>query len=341
MDSLTQIVLGASVGEAVGGRKMGNKAALWGAIAGTIPDLDVFFRFIYSPIDAMHVHRGFSHSFLFALLFAPVLAQLIFYLYKRKYDFKLLLCLSFLAIITHPLLDMFTNYGTQLFWPFDFRVSLNTISVIDPIYTLPFLIFLLITLFLKKESHLRKKINRFSLILSCTYLLTGCIIKTYIHWNVSEKYSSLNVIPNRTITVPMPLTSFFWFSLAEGKNSFYFSYESIFYPFNKKDIDTIAKNHFLLKKKGVMNNPEVLKIIKMSKNYYSVKSVGNNLFIYDLRFGNSSKISGGKQKDPVWGYLLQFKKDKLIEITPKKPDYRSGLDFKNYIRTIFSEKNYE
>ena len=183
MDSLTQIVLGASVGEAVGGRKMGNKAALWGAIAGTIPDLDVFFRFIYSPIDAMHVHRGFSHSFLFALLFAPVLAQLIFYLYKKKYDFKLLLCLSFLAIITHPLLDMFTNYGTQLFWPFDFRVSLNTISVIDPIYTLPFLIFLLITLFLKKESHLRRKINRFSLILSCTYLLTGCIIKTYIHRN--------------------------------------------------------------------------------------------------------------------------------------------------------------
>ena len=41
MDSLTQIVLGASVGEAALGRKVGNRAMVWGAIAGTIPDLDV------------------------------------------------------------------------------------------------------------------------------------------------------------------------------------------------------------------------------------------------------------------------------------------------------------
>ena len=38
MDSVTQIVLGAAVGELVLGRKVGNKAILWGAIAGTIPD---------------------------------------------------------------------------------------------------------------------------------------------------------------------------------------------------------------------------------------------------------------------------------------------------------------
>ena len=43
MDSLTQIVLGAAVGEATLGRKVGNKALLWGAIAGTIPDLDVVY----------------------------------------------------------------------------------------------------------------------------------------------------------------------------------------------------------------------------------------------------------------------------------------------------------
>ena len=38
MDSLTQIVLGASVAEATLGKKIGNKAILYGAIAGTIPD---------------------------------------------------------------------------------------------------------------------------------------------------------------------------------------------------------------------------------------------------------------------------------------------------------------
>ena len=78
MDSLTQIVLGAGVAEAVAGKKMGNKAVLWGAVAGTIPDLDVFLRFFYHPIDAALVHRGFSHSLLFALLMGPLLGFVFF-----------------------------------------------------------------------------------------------------------------------------------------------------------------------------------------------------------------------------------------------------------------------
>jgi len=341
MDSLTQVVLGAAVAEAVGGRKMGNRAPLWGAIAGTIPDLDVFLRLIYDPVNAMFLHRGFSHSIVFAFLFSPFLAYIIYRIYNKKYSIRMLLKLSFFSIITHPLLDMFTNFGTQLFWPFDYRVSLNTIFVIDPLYTIPFLVFLLITLFLKKESLIRKRLNRVSLFLSCSYLLVGCLIKIYIHSKTDEKYNSLDILPDRTITVPMPLTSFYWFSLAEGEEAFYFSYESLFYSFNQKDIDTIQKNHFLLEQRGVMRNPQVLKIIKMSKNYYSVKEVGNNLLIYDLRFGNSSKISAGKQKEPVWGYLLHFNKNKLTKINPKKPNYSSSLDFSNYLRTIFSENNYE
>ena len=67
MDSITQIVLGAACGEAVLGKKIGNKALLFGAIGGTIPDLDVFTsRWLYSnEIDIMAAHRGFSHSIVF------------------------------------------------------------------------------------------------------------------------------------------------------------------------------------------------------------------------------------------------------------------------------------
>ncbi len=65
MDSLTQIVLGASVGEVVLGKKVGNKAMLYGAIAGTIPDLDVIARNFTDTITANEMHRGFTHSFYF------------------------------------------------------------------------------------------------------------------------------------------------------------------------------------------------------------------------------------------------------------------------------------
>ena len=48
MDSLTQAALGAAIGEAVLGKKIGRKAAILGAIGGTIPDLDVFIgRLLY------------------------------------------------------------------------------------------------------------------------------------------------------------------------------------------------------------------------------------------------------------------------------------------------------
>lgn len=70
MDSLTQIVLGAAVGEAVLGRKVGNRAMLYGAIAGTIPDLDILSSYFTDTVTALEIHRGFTHSILFSIIFA-------------------------------------------------------------------------------------------------------------------------------------------------------------------------------------------------------------------------------------------------------------------------------
>ena len=80
MDSLTQIVLGAATGEVVLGKKIGNKAMLFGAIAGTIPDLDVFYTSYFHMIS----HRGFTHSFFFAFLMAPILGWLMTKIYKPQ-----------------------------------------------------------------------------------------------------------------------------------------------------------------------------------------------------------------------------------------------------------------
>ena len=106
MDSLTQIVLGGAIGELVAGRKMGNRAVLWGAIAGTIPDLDVFFRVFFHPIEAALVHRGFSHSLLFSILASPAFGWVFNKATKLKYGFWLWTKLFFWGIVTHPILDM-------------------------------------------------------------------------------------------------------------------------------------------------------------------------------------------------------------------------------------------
>ena len=150
MDSITQIVLGGAVGEAVLGKKVGNKAILWGAIGGTIPDLDTIPGQFLDTVSRLEIHRGFSHSIVFALLISPLLGWLIHRLYKKKNEatFWGWTQLFFWTIFTHPLLDIFTTWGTQLLWPMDWRIAIQSIFVIDPLYTLPFLLCLIVVLFL-------------------------------------------------------------------------------------------------------------------------------------------------------------------------------------------------
>src|SRR5690606_30258481 len=139
MDSLTQIVLGAAVGEAVLGKKIGNKAMLYGANAGTIPDLDTFTSYATATVSALEIHRGCTHSILFSVVFVPIFGWLVSR-YEKRANFKDWSWLFFWEFLTHPLLDAHTTWGTQLFWPFDLRLAYKNIFVIDPLYTLPFLI---------------------------------------------------------------------------------------------------------------------------------------------------------------------------------------------------------
>lgn len=141
MDSLTQAVLGAAVAVAILPASRARRAIVYGAVLGTLPDLDALIYFA-NPVDSFVYHRSATHS----LLVLSVCAPLLFWLLRRfdgalKRDQTRWLSAFWLALITHPLLDWFTNYGTQLFWPIvDTPFALSSVFIIDPIYTLPLLI---------------------------------------------------------------------------------------------------------------------------------------------------------------------------------------------------------
>lgn len=95
MDSLTQIVLGAAVGEVVLGRKVGNRAMVWGAVAGTIPDLDVMIGSLFmNEINGLAFHRAITHSIFFAVAFSFLIAYYTNWIYSRghhkKFAYKLI-----------------------------------------------------------------------------------------------------------------------------------------------------------------------------------------------------------------------------------------------------------
>jgi inner membrane protein len=141
MDSITQIALGAAVGEAVAGKQVGRRALLWGGFFGLLPDLDILISYGDAVRDVTY-HRSWSHSALVMTALTPLWTWLICKLQPAtRTHWRRMLALVFLALITHTLLDCFTVYGTQIFWPLPMApVGWSTIFIIDPAYSLPLML---------------------------------------------------------------------------------------------------------------------------------------------------------------------------------------------------------
>jgi inner membrane protein len=142
MDPFSQAGLGAVVGQLAGHRQLGFKAALIGAGAGALPDIDVLFSIGGDFFDQLITHRGITHSLFFAPVVGPALGWLIWYRERRKDPTidpgrrNLWMVVVTLALLSHPLLDLLTPYGTQLLLPFsNARFAINAMPIIDPIYT--------------------------------------------------------------------------------------------------------------------------------------------------------------------------------------------------------------
>jgi len=290
MDSLTQIILGAACGEAVLGKKIGNKALLFGAIGGTIPDLDVLVGgLLYgNEIDAMLFHRGVMHSILFSVLAAFLLGWIIYKLYntgKRLHTTtqKDWIWLWFLALFTHPILDCFTPYGTQLFAPFsNYRVAFNTIAVADPAYTLPFLICIIVLMFCNRTSVKRTLWLKLGIGISSIYLLFTVGNKLYIDAIFKKSLKDSTINATRFSTQPAIFNTILWYGIAETKTAYFVSDYSLF--------DT--KNRFLnfreVPKQRDLKPSEYKDINSLawfSNQYYSIYKINENDYQYnDLRY---------------------------------------------------------
>ena len=152
MDPLSQGTVGAAFAQSVAYKNNILKIGLIGFLAGLIPDLDVLIKSSTDPILSLEYHRQFTHSLFFIPLGSLIFAFLIFPFVKSTLSLKTVYFASLLGYGTHGLLDACTSYGTQLFWPFsNQRVSWNNISIVDPLFTIPILIFVGIAIKTKKR----------------------------------------------------------------------------------------------------------------------------------------------------------------------------------------------
>src|SRR5438552_3734992 len=110
---------------------------LIGAIANNIPDVDVISSLWLKSPDSLLAHRGFTHSLLFLILFTPLASYYMPKISKWSISFRDWLLLIGSGMLIHIFIDAFTTYGTGWFEPFShYRVSFNTIFIVDPLYTI-------------------------------------------------------------------------------------------------------------------------------------------------------------------------------------------------------------
>lgn len=381
MDSLTQIVLGAACGEVVAGKKIGNRAMLWGAVGGTIPDLDVFAGFFTDEITGVSFHRGFMHSFLFAVLvpwglawlarrfygenihrrrgykaaamsvwlllflgaiaginfipvaasgsmswyiLLPTLALGVWFVRRLWRDYWLTdltevqapywtwVLLFFWSIFTHPILDCFTSWGTQIFQPFsDLRVQWCTVSVVDPVATVPFLICLWLASRYARETRVRAVWNWIGLAWFCGYLMVYTLWhKRQVVQLFEDSLRAKNIAYKRLYTNPTIFNNIVWMGVAEGDTAYYFGQ----YGFNdpKREvgrISVIPKNHALLDR--IPENDRASYFLRwFSDGYYNVLPYhGDTLQVNDLRFG----LLGDTLQDNNYVFpILVFKNEKGV-----------------------------
>ena len=230
MDSVTQLALGASVAAVCVPAKHRRKALVVGAALGTLPDLDVIIDY-GNEVANFTLHRGFSHSLLVLIPFAVSLWLILRRFYTPVSEAqKAWFWAITLALITHPLLDAHTAYGTQLFWPLAVTPSMwSTLFIIDPLYTLPLLIAVIVVLLAPRRSFATATLKT-GLIVSCLYLSWSWAAKFMVTTAVAQRFETAGEAL-KVFTTPTPFNTLMWRIVVMGPES----YEEGYYHFLRSD----------------------------------------------------------------------------------------------------------
>lgn len=300
MDPLTQGVLGAAVSSSFSKKSEIRIAALAGALSGMAADLDVLIRSKQNPLLFIEYHRNFSHS----LPFVPIgafLCAIVFWLFlKKKMSFGRIYFYSFLGYLTHGLLDACTSYGTMLWWPFSqARIAWNNVAIVDPLYTIPLLLFVLASVFRRKPSF-----ARLGFALSCLYLLFGVYQHQRAENFVRQVAQSRGHSIERLEVMPTVLNLLLWRSIYESNGRYYVDAVRTAPSVSDKlyEGSSVEKYNWEKVAKDLPDNSTLAKDLRLFAwfaNGYLYAAPNNAALISDLRYSMMPQ-----EIVPMWGIVV-------------------------------------
>lgn len=285
MDTVTHIAIGACMGEVFAGKKLGRKALLWGALAQTIPDFDGIASFWLPVSKALLAHRGFTHSLLFSVLCAILLAGLAQRIHRSSHiSFKQWILFFIAALAVHIFIDAFNNYGTGWFEPFsDTRISFDTLYVVDPFFSLMLVVAATVLFIIPHHAANRAMWWKMSFGFAVFYLGYSLVNKAIIIHQADKDLASQKIVGGKLFTTPAPLQTWLWFLAKPVDSGFFVGYHSVFEG-NKP-----IKWSYFPQQKNLLahlnNNEEIKDLQRFSEGLYTIEYYHDTLVLNDLRFG--------------------------------------------------------
>lgn len=283
MDSLSQIALGAAVGVAAMGRRTAVwKAALWGAVAGTLPDLDVLIDH-GDPIRNMVLHRAETHAPFWLTLFSLPMALAVARLQGDMALWRRWWLAIWLVLITHPLLDAMTVYGTQLALPFsNHPFGVGSIFIIDPLYTLPLLAG---TGWALARRGLGRALaaNAAGLLLSTAYLGWSVVAQQQVERIARASLAAQGIAVERLLVTPAPFNTLLWRVVAVAGDGYHEGFRSLLDAAPQMLFDRFDRGTALMPEVRAIDG--VQRIAAFSKGFYKLQQAGDRVVVTDLRMG--------------------------------------------------------
>jgi inner membrane protein len=292
MDSLSQIALGAAVSVAVMGRRTAVwKAALWGAVAGTLPDLDVLID-QGNAILNMVLHRGESHALFWLTLCSLPLAALVARLHGEWGLLRRWWLALWLVLVTHPLLDAMTVYGTQLALPFsNHPFGVGSMFIIDPLYTLPLLVGVVWALATRggHRAQMGQKANVVGLLLSTAYLAWSFAAQLQVTQIARAALVQQGIAVEHLLVTPTPFNTVLWRVVAIAGDDYHEGFYSLLDAQPKIEFDRFPRGNALAAELRDLDG--VQRLVAFTKGFYKLEQRGSRLLISDLRMGQEPNYS--------------------------------------------------
>ena len=324
------------MGEAFAGKTVGKKAMLWGALAQSLPDIDFVAGTWLHTSDELLAHRGFTHSFLFCFLAAPIMAFFAERWHRpHNISFRKWWLFFGAAIFIHVFIDAFNNYGVGWFEPFSHhRISFNSVYVADPFLSVWPAIALAALLALKRTNQRRRLWWVFGLALPAIYLLYSLNNKRIIDTELKNSLQKQNISYTRYFSTPAPLQNWLWFVVAGNDSGYNVGYRSLYDKNENIHFTYFQRNDSLLS--TVINKQEVKQLVRFSQDFYTVEKWHDTVVFNDLRFG---QIIGWQKPENhfVFHYFLDHPEANAVVVQRGRFAEWDKEVFQNFLRRIRGE----